>query len=144
MTIGKAYGSVLTQVWTGGINWSSDTIKCTLHDSSYVPNQDTHDFYNDVSSEVSGTGYTAGGLTITGKTLTYDAPTNSLIIDCADPVWPSATLTGVRYAVFRKDTGTASTSPLIGYLDFESDQAVSGANLTIIIPATGLLRAVVA
>lgn len=50
--------------------WASDTIKVALLTSSYTPNYDTHDFFDDITNEVTGTGYTAGGATLGSKTVT--------------------------------------------------------------------------
>lgn len=139
MSVAKVYGKALLTLASGGINFTADTIKCSLHTSVYTPDQDGHDYFNDVTSEVTGSGYTAGGVTVTGCTATYDSATNTLTLDCADPAWTAATITNIRYAVFRKDSGTAATSPLICYIDFETDQSVSGANLSIAIPVAGLV-----
>jgi hypothetical protein len=144
MATAKVYGSALTQMMSGGINFATDTIKCSLHPSTYVPNQDTDDFWSDCTPESSGTGYSAGGATLSGKTLTYNTSTNTLTIDANDPSWTGATISGVRYAVFYKSTGTAATSPLIAYIDFTTDQAVTGANLSIALPASGLVQLTVA
>jgi len=144
MSTAKLYGSVLTQIVTGAIDVGTDTLKISLHTSSYSPNQDTHDFFNDVTNEVSGTGYTAGGETLTGVSVSYDGPTNTLTIDCDDPTWGGATLSGIRYAVVYKDTGTSSTSPLLCWMDFITDQSVSGSAFTIVMPSTGLIQATVA
>lgn len=145
MATAKVYGLIVEKVFTGLLDVSTDTIKCALLDSGYTPNQDTDEFWSGVSAnEVSGTGYTANGQVLTGVTLTYNAGTNTLMVDCADPTWSGATITGIRYAVFYKDTGTPSTSPLISYMDFITDQDVTTANLSIAIPVTGLLQATVA
>jgi hypothetical protein len=144
MATAKVYGSALTQMMSGGINFATDTIKCSLHPSTYVPNQDTDDFWNDCTPECTGTAYTTGGATLSGKTLTYNSSTNTLTIDANDPAWTGATISGIRYAVFYKSTGTAGTSPLIAYIDFTTDQAVTGANLNIVLPATGLVQLTVA
>jgi len=144
MSTANLYGSVLTQIVTGAIDMETDTLKISLHASGYTPNQDAHDFYNDVTNEVSGAGYTAGGETLTGVSLAYDGPTNTLTIDCDDPSWTGATLSGIRYAVVYKDTGTSSTSPLICWMDFITDQSVAGSTFTIVLPGTGLIQATVA
>ena len=144
MSTANLYGSVLMQIVTGTIDMETDTLKISLHTSSYAPDQDADDFYDDVTDEISGTGYTAGGETLTGVALTYDGPTNTLTVDCDDPVWTAATLSGIRYAVVYKDTGTASTSPLICWMDFLTNQSVSGSNFSIVIPGTGLIQATVA
>ena len=46
----------------------TDTIKCTLHTVTYSFAQDTDDFFNDATNELSTAGgYTAGGVTLGTK-----------------------------------------------------------------------------
>lgn len=127
------------------IDWDTDTIKVALLTSSYTPNQDTHDYFDDVSgSEVSGTGYTAGGATLGSKTSTYDAGTNVITLDAADVTWASSTITA-RYAVlYDASGGSAATNPLIGYVDFGTDQSSSNGDFTITWDSTGIVRVTVA
>src|SRR5690349_15764137 len=101
----KMYGNFLLKALNKEVDWDSDTIKVALLSSSYTPNQDSHDYWDDVSSnEVSGTGYTAGGATLGSKTATYDSATNVVILDAADTVWSASTITA-RYAVIYDDSG---------------------------------------
>jgi hypothetical protein len=123
------------------IDWVTDTIKVALATSTYTPNQDTHDFFNDVTNEVSGTGYTAGGATLGSKTVVYSGASNKLVLDAADTSWATATFTA-RYAIVYKDTGSAATSPLMGYVDFGGDQTVNSATFTIAWDADGVLKGV--
>ena len=105
--------------------------------STYSPNQDTDNYANlsGFSSNVVGTAQTLGT-----KTLTYDGASNTVRFKAADPSW-SAPGT-FRYAVIYKDTGSAATSPLIGYIDFGADQSASG-TFTINFDTTdGALRIV--
>ena len=125
------YGQALKNVLSGeGLNWTNDTIKVMLCSSSYVPNQDTHQFISDITGEISGTGYTAGGETLTNKTITYDSETNQTVLDADDVTWSNATLTA-RYAVIYKDTGVPTTSLLLGYIDFGTDVSSTNGNFTI-------------
>lgn len=140
MTIAKAYGLGMKAAYNAEIDYVSSTIKCLLTTSTYSPNQDTHDYKNDVTNEVTGTGYTAGGVTLTSKTLNYDTSTNALVLDATDPTWAALTVTGIRIAVFYLDTGTASTSPLISYMDFEANSSPSAESFTIILPTAGILQ----
>ena len=133
----KLYGTVLAQLNSAGINWGSDTIKVALTTSAYTPDQDAHDFFNDITNEVTGTGYTAGGATLASKTSTYTSGTNTQALDAADVTWSSSTITA-RYAIVYKSTGTASTSPLIGYVDFGADVVSSGGPFTITWDAAGI------
>jgi hypothetical protein len=99
------------------VDWVTDTIKCTLHTATYAPNQDTHTFASDLTNELAtGGGYTAGGVTLASKTTAYDSATNQTRLDAADVSWAGMSNT-FRYAVVWKDTGTAATSPLIGFVD---------------------------
>lgn len=121
------------------INFASDTIKVMLTTSSYTPDQDAHDMIDDVTNEVTGTGYTAGGATLANKSVTQDNTNNLAYFDADDVVWSSSTITA-RYAVIYKDTGTPSTSNLIAVIDFGSDQISSSGNFTIQWSANGILR----
>jgi hypothetical protein len=140
----KLYGQFLLKALNKEVDFDTDTIKVALLTSAYTPNQDTHDYFNDVSAnEVTGTGYTAGGITLASKTATYDAGTNVIVLDAADVTWSSSTITA-RYAVVYDSTGTASTSALIGYVDFGSDQSSTNGNFTITWDSTGIVRITVA
>lgn len=140
----KLYGNFLVKALNKEVDFDSDTIKVALVSSSYTPNQDTHDYWNDVSAyEVTGTGYTTGGATLASKTVTYDSANNVIILDAADVTWSSSTITA-RYAVVYDSTGTSSTSALIGYVDFGSDQSSTNGNFTITWDSTGIVRVTVA
>ena len=141
----KLYGNFLKQALNKEIDWDSDTIKVALLSSSYTPNQDTHDYFDDVSSfEVTGTGYTTGGITLSSKTSTYDGTNNVIVLDAADVTWSSSTITA-RYAVVYDDSGaTAASKALIGYVDFSSDQSSTNGNFTITWDSTGIVRITVA
>lgn len=125
------------QFGSAATNWSSDTIKVALATSTYTPNQDTHDFFNDITNEVTGTGYTAGGATLGSKTATYTSGTNTCAFDAADTSWTTSTITA-RYAIVYKSTGTASTSPLIAYIDFGADVVSSGGTFQITWDSAGI------
>lgn len=137
----KAYGQFLGKALNKEIDWDTDDIKVALVSSAYVPNQDTHDYFDDVAAnEVSGTGYTAGGASLASKTLTYDGANNVLVLDAADVTWANSTVTA-RYAVIYDNTpATAATKALIGYVDFVSDQSSTNGNFTLQWDATGILR----
>ena len=140
----KLYGNFLLKALNKEVDFDSDTIKVALLTSSYTPDQDAHDYFNDVSTyEVTGTGYTSGGATLASKTATYDSATNVIVLDAADVTWSSSTITA-RYAVIYDSTGTASTSALIGYVDFGSDQSSTNGNFTITWDSTGIVRITVA
>lgn len=141
----KLYGNAVKAAFNKEIDWDSDTIKVALVSAAYTPNQDSHDYWDDVeANEVTGTGYTAGGLTLTGKTSTYDGANNVTVLDAADAVWSASTITA-RYAVIYDDSGaTDAQKALIGYVDFGSDQSSTNGNFTVTWDATGIVRITVA
>lgn len=110
----------------------------SLHTNSYSPAQDTDDFWNDATNEVTGTGYTTGGATLGTKTSTYDTATDTIRLDAADTTWTTSTITA-RRAVIYKSTGTSSTSPVIGWLDFGADVSTTAGTFQITWDATGIV-----
>jgi hypothetical protein len=141
----KLYGQFLSQALNKEIDWDTDTIKVALLTNAYTPDQDAHNYLDDVvANEVTGTGYTAGGNTLANKTNSYNSATNVITLDADDTTWSSSTITA-RYAVIYDATpATNATRPLIGYVDFGSDQSSSNGNFTITWDATGIVRITVA
>lgn len=131
----KMFGLFLKSLANKEIDLDNDTLKVMLCTSSYSPNQDTHQYKSSVTNEVTGTGYTAGGKTLTGVTVTYDTGTNTLTLDADDVTWSSSTITA-RYAVFYDDTAT--DDPLIAYWDLGQDEVSSSGNFTLTISGSGI------
>ncbi len=141
--------SLVYQMWklnqlngTSFIDFDSDTLKVMLVTSSYTPNADTHDFANDITNEVSTSGYSAGGKALTGLTAVSDSANGWVNIDASDIAWsiPSGSTLTARGGVLYKSLGTLTISPLIAYLDFGTDQVASNGNLTIQWSTAGYLR----
>jgi hypothetical protein len=140
----KYYGNFFVHLAEKRIDFNSDAIKVALCTSAYTPDQDGHDFFNDITNEVTGTGYTAGGLTLTGCTITYTGGTNTLKFDADDATWSASTITA-RYAVVYDSTpGTAATNPLILYVDFDADVSSTAGDFKITWDAAGLATVTVA
>lgn len=115
----------------------TDNVFCGLTTSTYTPNQDTHDYYNDITNELTTTGgYTAGGQQLTSDDFTQS--TNVLKWDATDPSWTSATFTA-RRAFFYVDTaGASSTDTLLCWNDFGADETVSAGTFTIVLDSAGI------
>jgi len=133
------YNSFKKQLLNAGINFGTSSVKIMLVTSTYTPDQDTHDFKDDVTNEVSGTGYTTGGATLANGTVTQDNTDDEAVYDADDVTWGTSSLTA-RGAVLYQDTGVGSTSPLIAYLDFGSDQTSSSGNFTIQWNTEGIIN----
>lgn len=199
------YRNALVKIINKEADFDSDTLKMTLHTSSYTPALDTHAYVSDLSAELASSGgYTTAGVTLTSPTVTYTAanswgtsranstayalgaiirpasangflyqvsaagtsggslptfPTNVgltvvdgtatltcvgkgiIVLDAADASWSTATFTGVRYGVISDRTpGTAATQPLLGLIDFVTDQAGGGGAFTIVFDTQGILQ----
>lgn len=132
------YNSFKVKISDGNIDLDTDTIKVALVTSSYTPDQDAHDFFDDITNEVVGTGYTAGGATLAGKAVTQDNTNDLAKFDATDVTWSTATITA-RGAVLYKSTGTDSTSPLIAYIDFGADKSSVAADFKIEWHSDGIL-----
>jgi len=112
---------------------TADRFKVMLVTSSYTPDFGTHDFKADVTNEVTGTGYTAGGESLTSVTLTQSGGT--ITFDAADVTWTSSTITA-RGAVIYDDSLT--DDPLIAYIDFGADKSSSAGDFVLSFNASGI------
>jgi len=127
---------------TGGeahtLDWITDTVKVALLNA--LPNKDTAEFWSDISStEVTGTGWAAGGVALTSKAILRDNASNRIGLDAADVSVPTVTVTGVTHIAVYKDTGTAATSALLGFGTLDVTSGSSGGTLSIPWNTLGIL-----
>lgn len=141
----KWYGQALIAWANKEVDLLDDAIKAMLCTSSYTPDQDAHDYKNDVTNEVVGTGYSAGGAALANDTLTYTGGTNTLKYDADDLTFSTVTLTDVKNIVLYDSTpATDATRPLIGYGIIDTALAPNAGNLSIVWDSAGILTAVAA
>ena len=133
------FNSYKADLLNSNIDHVADTVKVMLVTSTYVPDQDAHDFKNDVTNEVTGTGYTAGGASLASKTVTQDNTDNEGVFDAADVTWTVSTITA-RAAVLYKSTGVDTTSNLMVYFDFGSDQSSTAGDFTLQWGSEGIVN----
>lgn len=121
------FAGAVIQAFDKEIDYLADTIKAALTSSSYTPNQDTHDYFDDVTNELStANGYTAGGDTVASKT---NSNTNNVASwGHDDPAWTSSGggFTARRMVTYNSTPGSASTNPLLWWMDFGQDETASG------------------
>ena len=140
---GKLYGNLFETVFRGEIDWDDDTIKVMLTTSSYTINQDTHDYKNDITNEVSGTGYTATGETLASKTSTYTAGNNTFTLDAANTLWTTSTLIARIAVVYDATPASDATRPLICYQDAGENISTTAGTFTIQWHSDGIVKIVV-
>ena len=139
----KMFGKSLMKALSKEVDFLNDTIKVSLHTNALVPSQDIMDYYNDINNEVVGAGYTAGGATLAGKTMTYDTVSNTIKLDADDVAWAASSITA-RYAVIYVDTGVSTTSVVLGYVDFGEDLTSDTTEFKITWNANGIFAITVA
>jgi len=85
---------------------------------------------------VSGTGYSAGGATMTGATITTSGTT--ALLDFTDPVWEVATITARGALIYN----SSKANRAIAVLDFGSDKTTTAADFTVQLPAATATAAI--
>lgn len=118
------YAKAFIAAFNKEIDIDTDTLKAALHTSTYVPDQDAHDYWNDATNEASGTGYTTGGSTLGSKTST--TTTNVWTFDAANTTWTITDTLTARYSVQYEATGNTQTSALMTWQNFGTDETASG------------------
>ena len=115
-----------------------NTLKIALYTSSASLGATTSAYTT--SNEVSGTGYTVGGVTLSSQAVAYDSSNNVAYFDAADPSWSSATITARGALIYNNTKSNAS----IAVLDFGSDFSSSNGTFQVQFPSaahnTALIR----
>jgi|SRR5215213_8203045 hypothetical protein len=111
-----------------------------LTTASYVPDQDTHVYRSQVTNEVTGGGYGAGGVALVNKSITYSAAGNVGKLDADDLSWPGSTIVGARVLVIYDDTPVSNNlKPLLFYGVFDNEVTTSDAILLINFDSAGIV-----
>jgi hypothetical protein len=125
-----------TSLPTNGLE-SETAVKVLMCTDSETPNFDTHNFRDDIAAEVSGTGYTTGGVVITSTELTLSS--GVLTYDAADASWSSSTISNAMAAVgYFARGGASSADELVFLSDFVSAASSSNGTFTIQWSASGI------
>lgn len=124
------YNSAIDDMARGAIDFDTDTFKIMLVTSSYTPNKDTHDRRDDVTNEISGTGYTTGGAAI-ACTVTKDTANDKVTLSFAATSWPSSTITARLAVVYKSRGGASSADELVFCNDFDADVSTTNGTFTV-------------
>ena len=139
---GKLYPMVFDSAFQKKIDIDSDTLKVMLL-SAYTY-ADTHQYVSNVKAagtEASGTGYTAGGATLSSVTWSRSGLVYTL--DAADPSWTTTggSLAAAWAVIYDSTPGTDATNPVIGYINLDGSGGTltsSNGTFTITINASGI------
>lgn len=117
-------------------NSSGDTFKLALYTSS--ANLDAATTAYTTSNEVSGSGYSAKGGTLTNVTPTSSGTT--ALTDFADLTFSTVSITARGALIFNED---ATSDPAVCVLDFGSDKTASAGDFTVQFPTADASSAII-
>ena len=118
---------------------SGNTFKIALYTSSASLGAGTTAYTT--SNEVSGTGYTAAGNTLTNVTPTTSSTT--ALTDFADTTWSSSTITARGALIYNSSTTAGSANRAVVVLDFGADKTSTNGDFVIQFPAAGASTAII-
>ena len=126
-----AFGTTVTRGAT-----TADTFKIALYTSSATLDATTTAYT--VTNEVSGTGYSAGGNTLT-VSQTPTSTSTTAWLDFADTTWTSATITA-NGALIYNDT---QSDKAVAVLAFGGDKTSTNGDFTIVFPTADSSNAII-
>jgi len=107
----------------------ADTIKIALYTSS--ANLDATTTAYTTTEEITGSGYTAGGVTLTNQVV--DTSGTTAYFDADDPEWTSASFTTAGALIYN----STASNKAIAVLSFGGDFTVTSGTFRIVFPAPG-------
>jgi hypothetical protein len=121
---------------------TGDTFKIALYTNSATFDASTTAYT--ATNEVSGTGYTAGGGTLSNVDPTSTGTT--AFTDFADETFTTATITARGALIYNTTPNTTSisvTNPTVVVLDFGSDKSSTAGDFTIVFPTADASNAII-
>jgi len=139
MSIHQGQTNIFKQdILQAGQNLLTDTLYMALY-TGFATIGPTTTAYT-TSDEVTGTGYDAGGVVITGVTINTDVNSGIVYVNFDNVSWPGASFTA-RGALIYNSTKSGKS---IAVLDFGSDKIFSSTSNTVTMPvnaaSTALIR----
>lgn len=127
--------SFKTELLGGTHDLDTDVIKIALFTSSATLGASTTAY--STTNEVVGSGYTAGGNTLSGATISLSGST--AIVDFTDTTWSSATITARGALIYN----SSKADRAIAVLDFSTDKSSTNGDFTVVFPAADASNAII-
>jgi hypothetical protein len=131
--------SFRSDIVQGEQDLSTDTLYMALYDG-FATLGTTTTVYTTDNEVPTGDGYDAGGVEITGVTITSDVNTNTVYINFDNVSWPGANFTARGALIYNSSKSDKS----VAVLDFGSDKVFTAASNTVVMPvntaSSALLR----
>lgn len=125
------FGTTVTRAGTG-----ADTFKIALYTSSATLSAATTTY--SVTNEVSGTGYSAGGNTLTVSQVPTSTSTTAWL-DFADTTWTTATITANGALIYN----STQSNRAVAVLAFGGDKTSTAGDFTIVFPTADSTNAII-
>lgn len=126
-----AFGTTVTR---GSTN--ADTFYIALYTSSATLNSTTTAY--SATNEVSGTGYSAGGNSLT-VSQTPTSTSTTAWLDFADSTWSSSTITAAGALIYN----STNSNKAVAVLDFGGDKTSTNGDFTIVFPTADSTSAII-
>ena len=105
------YNSLMSDIASGNVTLGSHSFKAMLVTSSYSPDSDVHTKRSNITNEISGSGYTSGGVAVT---LSVNAVNNTDdVLDVTIGSFSISSLTAsdiARMVIYRTRGGASSAA----------------------------------
>jgi hypothetical protein len=136
----KFYSKALEKIAEGSIDLDTDTFHILLTTSSYTPDQNAHDFRDDITNEVTTSGTytisTGAGNALSG--FSGAMSTNAYQVSWTSPAFTSATITARTAVIYKRRGGAASADELLAYCTESGDVTSTAGTFTITLPTPTL------
>ncbi len=123
------YDSFPFDTQEGNVVPATDTFYMMLVDATYVPNKKTDTKRSDVTGEVAGAGYAAGGKVVTCAVVN-DTATDRTTLSFGAVSWAGSTITARACVIYKHRGGLASADELVAYGDFGANITSTGGTFT--------------
>jgi hypothetical protein len=122
------YTGFLADVFNGNCN-TTHSYKAMLVTSSYAEDRATHTKRSSITNEVTGTGYTAGGVAVT-LSVASNTSTHKMTLTIGAASWTSSTITARKLIVYRARGGASSADELVCCVDNFADLISNASTMT--------------
>jgi len=127
--------SFKAELYEGIHNLLVDTIKIALYTAGAELGEDTESYT--ATGEVTGTGYSAGGVVLTGATVQSSG--NTAFVSFNNATWPGASFTCRGALIYNSSKANRS----VVVLNFGADRTVTNTTFTVTFPANTATSAII-
>ena len=122
------FDSFIADVFAGNCN-TTHSYKAMLVTSAYTEDRGAHSKRSSITNEVTGTGYTAGGVTVT-LTAAVNTTTHKLTLTIGTASWVTSSITARKLVIYRARGGASSVDELVACVDNGADLVSSSSAMT--------------